>query len=208
MSQAEGTQSATITKKTLTKQEKVVTIEYPQVSVPDRAAARRINGQILDSVYELIRKQGYLSKDITEMVGKYEEKLNAHGLLSLILNNYAIWKDAAHGITFQVSPTFDLNTGEVIPLADLFRSGSDYRTQLSNLIKEQIKERDIQLINKFTIIAPNQSYYLTENELVLYFQIYEYTPYYYGFPTFPIPYKQIANLIDPNGPLRFALNPN
>jgi hypothetical protein len=181
-----------------------VKISYPHISgLQNTVTELRINEEILKGVYQLIRMQK--EKDITEMVGQYEIKLNGHGLLSVVMSNYAIWKEAAHGMTYQSSYTFNLTDGRTIPLAELFKPGNDYQKRLSDIVKRQIKERDVQLITDFKRIDPNQSYYLSEKELTLYFQLYEYTPYYYGFPTFSIPYKEIADMINPRGPLGLAV---
>ncbi|MPN33586.1 hypothetical protein SDC9_181075 [bioreactor metagenome] len=42
-----------------------------------------------------------------------------------------------------------------------------------------------------------QEFYLTTKELVVFYQLYEYTPYVYGFLKFSIPYEQIADLLEP-----------
>jgi hypothetical protein len=74
-------------------------------------------------------------------------------------------------------------------------------------MKEQIVERKIQLITDFTVIKPNQDYYIADKSLVIYFQLYEITPYVYGFPMFPISVYDIQNIIDEMGPLgRMAEN--
>jgi len=163
----------------------------------------RINEEILKGVYQLIGMQK--EPNIIEMVGEYEAKLNDHSLLSIVMSNYAIWQGAAHGMTYRLSYTFSLKDGRNIPLPELFKPGSDYVKRLSDIVKRQIKERDITLITDFKSISPSQSYFLTEKTLTLYFQLYEYTPYYYGFPEFPVPYKEIADIINPRGPLGWAV---
>ncbi|HHY20883.1 MAG TPA: DUF3298 domain-containing protein [Bacilli bacterium] len=65
----------------------------------------------------------------------------------------------------------------------------------------QIKQRDIFLLNGFTVIRPDQDFYIADKALVIYFQLYEITPYAYGFPMFPISVYEIQDIIDENGPL-------
>lgn len=198
-----ATSCAQITKRKMIKPTGV--IAYPYVSgLNNRQAEYKINCAILDGVNQLIRKQNHISNQIVEMVGTYEIKLNNHCLLSLTLSNYAISKHAAHGMTYQISYTFNLNTGHIYSFPELFKPGSSYISQLSGIVKQQIQDNQITLINEFTSIDENQPYFLTEQDLVLYFPIYKYTPYYYGHPNFPIPYKDISDLIDPYGPLCFA----
>lgn len=89
----------------------------------------------------------------------------------------------------------------------MFKPGSDYVKRLSALIQEQIKVRDIQLLNEFTAIRPDQDFYLADKSIVIYFQLYELTAYVYGFPMFPISVYELQDIIDENGPLgRLAQN--
>jgi len=54
-------------------------------------------------------------------------------------------------------------------------------------------------LKKFNRISDNEDFYLTDNALVICFQLYEYTPYYVGIPEFVIPYSRIRNLIREDG---------
>ena len=72
---------------------------------------------------------------------------------------------------------------------------------LSKQISEQLKERDLPLLNGFTVISPNQDYYLADKSIVIYFQLYEITPYYVGFPMFPISVYTLLIIAAEGGPL-------
>lgn len=177
-------------------------VRYPRVSrLPSRAAQTRINHTILDRIYAMIRDQGYLQEPDKEITGTYEIPLNDHGLLSVILDNYAYAKGAAHGLTVRHSPTFNLQSGRVYRLKDLFKPGSDYIRVISDRIKQEIAEKDIPLIAEFEAIKEDEDFYMTEDSLVIYFQLYEYTPYAYGFPSFSIPYEDLRKIVDPEGPV-------
>ena len=123
------------------------------------------------------------------------------------LSNYVYHYHAAHGMTVIKSLTFDLQKGKQAALKDLFKPGSDYVKRISDLIAVQIKERDIPLLVDFTAIKPDQDFYIADKALVVYFQLYEITPYAYGFPMFPISVYDLQDIIDENGPLgRMAVN--
>lgn len=178
-----------------------VDVYYPVVvGLNNTMIQRKINNAILNLVYEMIRDQGYYENLQTTITGYYEIKTNERGILSLVLNNYA-YSGGAHGITIMKSLTFDLETGKLYSLGDLFKSGSDYITVLSDIIKVQIKERDIPLIVDFDKIRPDQDYYIADKALVIYFQLYELAPYVYGFPQFPISVYEIQDIIKEDGPL-------
>jgi len=161
---------------------------------------QKINSEILNMVYFLLKKQGYFENPFTTVTGTYELKNNQRGILSLSIINYA-FAGGAHGMTYIKSLTFDVATGRTYMLSDLFIRGSDYISRLSEIIRRQIAERDLPLINEFQSINPEQDYYIADKALVIYFQLYDLTPYAYGFPYFPISVYEIQDIIDENGPL-------
>lgn len=176
-------------------------INYPIIQgLPNPFIQNRLNGIIRRTVSTMIRQQGF-GPETMQMLGTYEVTLNQDDLLSLYLENYKYNFRAAHGLTIRKSLTMDTGTGRVYRLADLFLPGVNYVGRLSEIVQEQILERDIPLIVEFTGISPNQAYYLTPTELVLYFQLYEIAPYSAGIVEFPIPYTQIGDILLPTGPI-------
>lgn len=182
-------------------------VHYPQVvGLKNGLVRRMINNSILDAVYDLIRLQGYVKDPTKTLTGDYHVKLFKNGLLSLLYENYGYAQHAAHGITYQSSQTFNLEDGSEYRLEDLFKPGSNYVDRLSDIIRREFKSRDIPMLTEFKAIDRNQSFYLTDQAVVIYFQLYEYTPYVYGFPTFEIPFHDIMDIIDPNRPIGRLLN--
>ncbi|KAB7704238.1 DUF3298 domain-containing protein [Bacillus aerolatus] len=185
------------------------TVFYPKVTgMQNQGLERSINRTIAYQTQQLINQQaGDMPTTVVQMIGSYEIKNNQRQVLSLSLSNYTYHDHAAHGMTYIKSLTFDLQKGKLCELKDLFKPGSDYVKRLSNLIRTQIKQRDIQLLNGFTDIRPDQDFYIADKALVIYFQLYEITPYVFGFPMFPISVFDLQDIIDENGPLgRMAVN--
>lgn len=184
-----------------------INISYPVVSGTNTAAQQKINNEILRLVHSLMDEQvgkliqqGYHEIDIS-VTGLYELKNNQRGILSLTISNYTMASPAAHGLTIIKALTFDTETGKSYSLSEQFKPSSNYVMLLSNIIKEQIKERDIPLINDFTSIKPDQDYYIADKSLVIFFQLYDLTPYVYGFPMFPISVYSIEGDIRDGSPL-------
>jgi hypothetical protein len=174
---------------------------YPVIGgVSDKEVQRKINHTILRTVYALMKEQGYFENETTTITASYEIKNNQRGILSLSLINYA-FSGGAHGLTLIRSLTFNTETGKLYRLKDLFKPDADYVARLSMLVEEQIRERDIPLLGEFSGIRPDQDFYIADKSLVLYFQLYEITPYVYGFPYFPISVYDIQDIIDEKGPL-------
>jgi hypothetical protein len=179
------------------------TIYYPQLAgLANQQAEKDINRAILQTVQGLIHEQQRVQvPGNTQMQGSFEIKTNERGIFSVTLSNYAYTPQMAHGMTFLGSVTANTQTGKLYTLRDLFKPGSDYVTVLSENIKRQIKERDIPTLGNFTTIKPDQDFYLADKSLVIYFQLYEITPYYVGFPMFPISVYDLQSIIDESGPL-------
>lgn len=185
------------------------TVFYPKViGMQDQGMERSINRAITDQVLQLINQQaGNMPATVEQRTGWYEIKNNQRQVLSVSLLNYVYYHQAAHGMTYINSLTFDLQTSKLCELNDLFKPGSNHIEKLSSLIRLQIKQRNIQLTHDFTVIGPNQDFYIADKVLVVYFQLYEITPYAFGFPMFPISVFDIQDIIDENGPLgRMAIN--
>ncbi|MBM7602776.1 hypothetical protein JOC75_000746 [Metabacillus crassostreae] len=185
------------------------TVFYPKVmQMTNQQMQRLINTAIVYETQKLINEQvGNMPTTVKEMLGFYEIKNNQRQVLSLTFSNYTYHDQAAHGMTYLRSLTFDLKKGKQCQLRHLFKPEVDYMKKLSEIIKMQMKQRDIPLLHEFNTIKPNQDFYIADKTIVIYFQLYEITPYVFGFPMFPISVYDIQELIDENGPLsRMAVN--
>lgn len=176
---------------------------YPQVmKLDNKDSQQKINNKIIKQVTNLIDKQRKTQiSGNTEMLATYELKTNQRGVLSLIQSNYAYTAPMAHGMTYADSLTFSIETGKNYLLSEQFKPQSNFIERLSLLIREQIKQRDIPLLNEFTSISANQYYYIADKALVIYFQLYELSPYYVGIPMFPISVYELEDILLENSPL-------
>ncbi|MGJ9384212.1 DUF3298 domain-containing protein [Salipaludibacillus sp. CF4.18] len=179
------------------------TVLFPKViGMHDYQFERYINQTVINQTQQLINEQiDNMPTTVVEMIGSYEIKNNQRQVLSLSISNYTYHHQAAHGMTYIKSLTFDLQNRTRVELKDLFRTESDYINRISTLIRAQIQQRDIQLLDTFTSIEPNQDFYIADKTLVIYFQLYEITPYVFGFPMFPISVYELQDIIDEDGPL-------
>lgn len=118
----------------------------------------------------------------------------------------------AHGMHDDITYNIDLKTGKLIELNDLFKENVDYKKTIDSKIKEQIKalnedeknfliksgqkEEDFYPVyDGFAGIKEDQSYYLTDGKLGVYFGLYEIAPYAAGVPTFEIPFEDLKEYI-------------
>lgn len=164
---------------------------------------REINWFMYEATRELAARQ-YTEQSVekfSEMIGTFEIKTNERNVLSVTFTNYAYAEGFAHGLTLMDSLTFDIVTGKRYKLADLFKPGADYERILTKLVNKQVEEREIPVFEKPVAVAKNQAFYIADKSLVVYYQLYEITPHYYGFPQFPISVYALEAIVKEDGPL-------
>lgn len=182
-----------------------INVYYPLVTnLHHPAVEKKINADIIHVLNQLLIVQGFYNELLVEMVGTYEIKTNERGVLSLSLTVYS-FAGGAHGHTITKSLTFNVKTGKQYVLSELFKQDSNYVKTLSEMINKKMVEWDAPLIEDFTQIRTDQDFYIADHSLVIYFQLYELTPYAYGFPYFPISIKDLDGIIREGGILEKML---
>ncbi|SDN42917.1 protein of unknown function [Fictibacillus solisalsi] len=175
-----------------------VNVQYPQImGLANMETQNKLNTAIKNKVFGLMAENGVKRKDLEEMTGSFEVKLNQGRWLSIVFTNYAYWKEAAHGLTLQDSVNMDVNVGKIYTLSDLFKANSFYKTRLTSIIKKKFKEYQFPLIQPYESVKNDDRFFLTSKNLVIYYQSYEYTPYYVGLPEFPIPLTSLSPILIP-----------
>ncbi|SHE49178.1 DUF3298 and DUF4163 domain-containing protein [Clostridium fallax] len=124
-----------------------------------------------------------------ELDTDYKIGLNKENLLSFYIDYYQ-YTGGNHGITTRRSYNFDLKSGKQFKLKHMFKKGYDYKSIINSEIKKQINENPQYYFNngnEFKGISKNQDFYLTDDSIVIYFQLYEIAPYSSGIREFKIP---------------------
>ncbi|AAK78835.1 hypothetical protein BJV85_003149 [Clostridium acetobutylicum] len=179
-------------------------ITYPLIiNLQDEKVKTKVNEDIVNQVSELFKNQVLLTEkiDLSEVFGAYEIGVNRNYILSILFSIYTYMNRAAHGLTVYSSITVNTRTGKVYSFSDLFNPKMNYLGELTTIVKKYIKDNNIQLIEDYKGVTNDQEFYLTNDKLVLYYQVYAYTPYYYGLFRIPIPYTEIKNLLGPMSPI-------
>ncbi|MDF2904832.1 MAG: hypothetical protein K0R34_153 [Herbinix sp.] len=125
----------------------------------------------------------------------YVVTYNKNCILSLYFDQYE-YAGGAHGLTLRYSDTWDLNKSRRMELADFFPHRNNYKEFLIQTIDKQIAEGLASGNGMFfedyeKLVRENlkmNSFYLSTEGLVIYFQHYDIAPYAAGIPTFVIPY--------------------
>ena len=152
--------------------------------------------------YEKEYKNSYkdldLPKFVYEAYSEYDVSYNRNNLISIPILTYE-FTGGAHGISTLKSFNYNLKSGEELKLSNIFKYNVDYKSVINNYIKQEIEEnKDLYFTGKdgFKGIDDDQGFYLENDKLIIYFQLYEISPYYIGIPKFEIPFSEIKNLIN------------
>ncbi len=115
---------------------------------------------------------------------------NKNNILSITLHLYT-YMGGAHGSSVDESFNFDTNTGNAGVLQDFLGNNKNYNKLILDNIKSTINKNPElyfkEVVDKLDIIPYNQKFFLTDNDLVIYFDEYEIAPYVAGIPKFYIP---------------------
>ncbi len=157
------------------------------------AEIRRITDELVEEFEQNLEFDG----GYQDVVVDSEVLATTDDYFTLKLNCY---QGAGSGYAWNYYYTIDLNTGERLQLADIFKEGADYRTAISENIKAQMKEQmeadedvsywldsDVEEWN-FQSISDDVSFYLNaKGNVVIGFNEGDVAPMYMGTIEFEIP---------------------
>lgn len=182
-----------------------INIIIPQLnSLENKEAEKAINNKITkwteDWINDVIQIADEYFKNSTAPLMSYQlyaryKLTNKDNIISFYIDYYQ-FTGGAHGITTRMSYNIDKNSGKEIELKDLFDSNYDYKSVINKEISRQIaKDPDRYFPGKdgFKGISDNQSYYIKNNIITIYFAPYEIAPYASGIPEFNIANKLFDN---------------
>lgn len=176
------------------------------------------NQEALDEINKIFEEDALsIKEDLTEMAENdfesfKKDNINFHKYELLIdyeihtINNELIsatslnyqYTGGAHGMSVKVPYNFDLATGKRLSLNDLFKEGSNYTEVINKEVQKQIQENpDIFFpdeVELFSGIADDQSFYIKDGKLFIYFGQYDIAPYSSGIIEFEIPSSTLKNV--------------
>ncbi|HEX8846262.1 MAG TPA: DUF3298 domain-containing protein [Pyrinomonadaceae bacterium] len=189
---------------------------YPQAVGAKDARIIRLNQKIKDlvagEVYNF-RKDFQTPEEQFGPTGStfesdYRVMHSANNIVSLALFVDTYYEGAVHGNHASIGFNYDLNSGYVISLVDLFKHDSNYLEPISAycikaLTKELGENSDAEWIQRGA--GPSEENYrnwnITSKGLIVTFNQYEVAPYSSGPQEVIVPYSILKNVINPEGPL-------
>ncbi|MGL4797734.1 MAG: DUF3298 domain-containing protein [Paraclostridium sp.] len=203
---------AQIDTQTITKNKKYINsiINIPLVMTENKSIERRINNKIkqdiMNSYYSIEEeaKKYYEDSPLEEITPyiynvNFEVKKNGDNMLSIVVTYYQE-SGGAHGFYENESYNIYMKNGENLELENLFKDDKDYKLIIEDNIREQIKEKSKNENNleiyDFKGIKKEQKFYIQDDKIVIYFDLYEIAPYVAGIPEFPISISKIGHAVN------------
>jgi len=138
----------------------------------------------------------------------YEVALAQDDLISVVYSVGSYYQGAAHPNTFSEVVNYDLKNGKQLKLADLFKPGAKYLQAIANYcIADLKKQKDKGLedtgINEGAAASAKnyKSWTITRKGLGINFDAYQVGPYASGPQYVLVPYSNLKDLINPDGPV-------
>ena len=165
-------------------------LSYPQVTMANKKAEEKINGQIEAVVAQFktgvqadMRQGGKIQATM-----KYDVRLNHTGLLSLTLSEYTYADKAAHGMTYVKGMTFNTD-GELCTYADVLKLAAVAKSEAAYSASAVTEKLKIKAAQDGIVLNPDfkgldavtqEFYFDDETNLHILFQPYEVAPYAAG----------------------------
>ena len=180
-------------------------INIPMVIIEDKTVEKVINEKIKNDIMESYYKvekdaKAYLSNTPKEYIQPYvynvdfSVKKNSDNMLSILITYYQ-HSGGAHGFYEHKSYNIYTEDGKNLNLNDLFKENSDYKNVINEIIREKIKDSKEGIYN-FKSIKDNQKFYIEDDKIVIYFDLYEIAPFAAGIPEFRIDLNSISHILN------------
>ena len=179
-----------------------VDVKYPLL-LGENKVLEEINKNIEDFTLSWVRNVKLLGEEFNkeyEKEGKEIPKVEADSFYECFYNSeiisipmtYYEYTGGAHGLTIKISYNYNLKTGEILTLNNLFKDDFNYNEIIDKFIREEILKEPTLYFDEgelFKGVDEKQAYYLSKDGIVIYFQQYEIAPYSSGIREFKIPYE-------------------
>ena len=204
---------ANIDTQTITKNNKYINsiINIPIIMIDNKDISKNINDEITNSIMKFFNDSQKQAKEYNDALSEVENKFvanvdfdvkkNSDNILSILIKYYK-YAGGAHGYYENVAYNIDIRNGNFLTIDNLFKEGSDYKNIINEEIRNQIEEL-IKLdeqnkgVYEFKSIEDKQKFYIQDDNIVVYFDLYDIAPYAAGIPEFIINVNKIDHILKP-----------
>lgn len=174
---------------------------YPKVSgLSDKKFEAEVNQSLEKKTKDFIEEIDAMATRDKEFIRtsdtniKYECYVNyecyINGTILSIVVDYYSYTGGAHGLTYREAINIDIKNNSYLSLKDLFKDKENYKEHVVNAIHEKMEEEPEKYFSTEVSSIENfneKNFYVKDNKLVVFFQIYDIAPYVSGMPEFIIP---------------------
>lgn len=166
-----------------------IDIRYPQVSgLVNKEAQEAMNKTFKDKAEAFAAEAKKKANDRDaeyerpyEFHGTFLVTFNREGVLSIATDLYE-YVGGAHGMTYREGFTFSLKDGKQLTMDDLLHSSDAAKKKLDQMLKKKTTADKYNF--GFNGLKEDPDFYVSENGLTVFYQIYEIASYADGFPTY------------------------
>lgn len=202
---------ANVDTQTITKNNKYINsvINIPIIMTQNKDIEKSINDRIKNDIMQDYNRsqeeaKAYI-KDYPEGEVKFvantdfEVKKNSDNMLSILVKYYK-YSGGAHGYYENIAYDIDMRDGNILKLSDLFKAQVNYKEVINKEIRNQIEDlgktdKENVGIYQFNSIKDDQKFYIQDDNLVIYFDLYDIAPYAAGIPEFLVNINSISHIL-------------
>ena len=171
-------------------------IVFPKV---EGEAAEAISSAVCSAVME---RAEYLGIPVFT---DYRVEYNRNGIFSIRMFLYDMYGDEDACIEC-IPLTFSSETGELYRISDFFDSEDQHwRGRIPDIITSQAADCQMVLLSDILPISDDRAFYITDEAVVIMYDLYEIATYAAGEPEFEIPVDDIAECLDESSVLNAML---
>lgn len=202
---------ANVDTQTLTKNTEYINsiINIPIIITSNKDIEKYINDKIRNDIMNFYNQA---QQEAKEYLGKipskdekfvanvnYEVKKNSDNVLSIIVRYYK-YSGGAHGYYEDVPYNLDMINGKLLQLNELFKQNSEYKNVIDSEIRKQIEsiiknDKEYKDVYQFEGIKSDNKFYIQDDNVIIYFDLYEIAPYAAGQPEFFINSSVINHIL-------------
>lgn len=175
-------------------------IVYPCVLYCEHAD--KINNSILEITAQSAQQVS------ASIFTKYRIEYNRNGIFSLRMDFFDLFdgegqkREGEEKSLKTVYMTYDIQSGQLCSISDLFDQEDErWRGVMPDIITAQAEAKGITLLCDVMPIADGQKFFISEDKVVLVYELYEIATWSAGEPKFSIPISQLAQFIPADSPL-------
>ncbi len=202
---------ANVDTQTITNKNKYINsiINVPIIMTENKTVEKSINNRITNEIMDFYNKskneaENYLKNNIGNELKfiantNFEVKKNSNNMLSIVVT-YTKYSGGVHNEYENRGYNVYMPNGKFLNLRDLFKDDIDYKSVINDEIRGQIeelvkKDPESGQIYQFLTIKDNQKFYIQDDNLVIFFDLYEIAPYPAGIPEFKININTINHIL-------------